>query len=238
MFLISLDWNKPADGVEVVPALEAAPHLAEVIADIPLNLAELDPVEAAWFSFEDDAVIRGKTDSLTPYKIVVSNLEDPYAVRFINARTKDDLAAFIRRFGEPQRLGLTEKPEGAFVKDLASLRADLAQGLELTNTADDDVARTNWASEHLAFTTLRPVFECNEVDQRPRLAFRPETLSDLMFCEVALAHDAGAKLRRCDHCGTAFLIGHLTGRRATAVYCSDRCRVAALRLKNSKPRKG
>ncbi len=234
MLLISLDWAKPADGVEVVPALDAAPHLAEAIADIPLDFEKLDPVEAAWFSLEDDAVIRGKSDRLTPYKISVSNLEDPYAVRFVNARTKDDLAAFIRRFGEPQRSGPTDKAEGEFVKDLAFLRADLTQGLELTNAADDDAARSEWASEHLAFTTLRPVFECNEVDQRPRLAFRPETLSDLMFLEVAFALDAGAKLRRCEHCGTAFLIGHLTGRRSTAVYCSDRCRVAALRAKNSK----
>jgi hypothetical protein len=58
------------------------------------------------------------------------------------------------------------------------------------------------------------------------------SLTNFMKMEIAMAAMHGAKLATCEHCGAVFLTGPLTGRRSHAKYCSDRCRVAAMRARN------
>jgi hypothetical protein len=58
-------------------------------------------------------------------------------------------------------------------------------------------------------------------------------LATFMKMETALAATQGAKLGSCGHCEDVFLTGPLTGRRSHAVYCSSRCRMAAMRLRNA-----
>jgi hypothetical protein len=54
-----------------------------------------------------------------------------------------------------------------------------------------------------------------------------------MLMEVAMivAHDV--RVAECEHCGTVFLTGALTWRRAHARFCSDKCRVAAMRARQA-----
>ncbi|RWL47201.1 MAG: hypothetical protein EOR60_09560 [Mesorhizobium sp.] len=66
-------------------------------------------------------------------------------------------------------------------------------------------------------------------NQTKRMVLRPRSLFDLMCAEVALAADVDAALTSCENCSKLFYTGHLTGRRSTARYCSDRCRAAANR---------
>ena len=58
-------------------------------------------------------------------------------------------------------------------------------------------------------------------------------LTQFMTMEIAMIAMHGAKLGTCEHCGAVFLTGPLTGRRSHAKYCSDRCRVAAMRARNA-----
>ena len=81
--------------------------------------------------------------------------------------------------------------------------------------------------------TFSPRFEKLSGHGRSRLIMRPSSLDDLMIMEGAIAADEGAIAVRCSHCQKLFLIGPLTGRRSHAVYCSDRCRVAAMRVRKA-----
>lgn len=210
MTSISLEWQRPRDGVEIVPLAEAYPILAGSNVD----------------------AIRGRTDRLAPISIRVDDLSDPLSIRLINARTVDDLADFVARFGIVYPGGFNEDMRGESIPTLESFRDDLHEGMSLLNV-DDDAARVAWAAEHLHSSIFIPSLEWDEGQRRQRLVFKPKTLADLMKCEVALAVEAEAKLHRCEWCNSAFLTGHTTGRRATAVYCSDKCRMAALRARNA-----
>jgi hypothetical protein len=209
MISISLDWQRPLDGVEVIPAADADPRI-----------------------LADGEFIRAKTDRRSPRSIRIDDLSSPVSMLLINARTTERLAGFVGAFGVPQPLGYNHDGSGEYVSMLISLRDDLDRGMQLLNN-DDDAARVEWATEHLHQSEFFPSFEWDEGQRRQRLVFKPSTLADLMKCEVALAIEAGAKLHHCERCDAAFLTGHMTGRRASAVYCSDRCRMAALRARNA-----
>lgn len=209
MVSISLDWQCPLDGVEVIPAADAVPHI-----------------------LADGEFIRAKTDRRSPRQIRVDDLSSPVSMLLINARTTERLAGFVGACGIPQPLGYNHDHSGEFVSTLIHFRDDLDEGMQLLNR-DDDAARVEWATEHLHRSEFFPSLEWDERQRRQRLVFKPSTLADLMRCEVALAMEAGAKLHHCERCDSAFLTGHMTGRRASAVYCSDRCRMAALRARNA-----
>lgn len=207
--LISLDWQRPLDGVEVVKASEVLPKL-----------------------LTESLLIRGKTTRTAPLTLRVSSLENPVAIQLANADTLEKLCDFVARFGVPDRLGYNSEEEGVLVDLLEAIRDDVVEGLDLLNR-DDDAARVDWSSRLLEKASLHPALEYSPDDKRQRLALKASGLSDLMLCEVAHAMEAQARLQRCAHCEEAFLTGHLTGRRATATYCSDRCRTAAMRARKS-----
>lgn len=214
MISLSLDWQHPLDGVEIIPAMDAvgAAGSTSILAD--------------------GEYIRCKTDRFSSISFRVSELSSPYAMRLINARTTKDLANFVNGTGIPDPKGYNHDHRGEYVSTLIDLRDDLDDGMHLLNR-NDDAARVAWAAEHLHSSSFYPSFEYDEGQRRQRLVFKPSTLADLMRCEVALAMEVGAKLHHCERCGVGFLTGHMTERRASAVYCSTRCRLAALRARNA-----
>ncbi len=64
---------------------------------------------------------------------------------------------------------------------------------------------------------------------RPVLSLQAGTLYGFMLMETALVVTGGAQIARCQNCQNIFATGSGTGRRNTAKYCSNRCRVAAQR---------
>lgn len=159
-----------------------------------------------------------RTDDVT-YDVV--DLENPMVVRFLNAvRDDDQLAVFLSRFGM-----LTRAPTMR-LEYIKSLQTPFVLALVHNNKAGplDRVKNINY---FLNETSLRPSFE--STGGVSKLVFHPNSLISLMAMEVALAHEAGAVSTSCAHCGTLYLTGPLTGRRSHSVYCSDRCRVAAMR---------
>jgi hypothetical protein len=71
-------------------------------------------------------------------------------------------------------------------------------------------------------TLTSPGHEPPDVEEQERI-----------WLEVRLAAEKGCKLARCANCNDGFLTGPLTGRRSHAKYCSDRCRVAAMRARQA-----
>ncbi len=66
-----------------------------------------------------------------------------------------------------------------------------------------------------------------------RLSLRLRSLYALMLMELAMIVEKGARLASCGHCKVVFLTGPTTGRRSHVRFCSDRCRVAAKRARNT-----
>ncbi|WP_133116155.1 hypothetical protein [Mesorhizobium wenxiniae] len=72
-----------------------------------------------------------------------------------------------------------------------------------------------------------------EATYQSRLSLKAKSLHAFMCMEVAAAAAAEAALGRCENCENRILTGPATGRRSSSKYCSDRCRVAAMRKRQA-----
>src|SRR3569833_1145357 len=68
----------------------------------------------------------------------------------------------------------------------------------------------------------------------PRMVLKARSLMDTMLMECMAVAEHGARFAKCENCGDVFLTGPLTWRRSHARFCSDKCRVAAMRARNAK----
>jgi hypothetical protein len=68
------------------------------------------------------------------------------------------------------------------------------------------------------------------------LAFVPSSLIDFLWLQFALHIVSEAKLLRCEKCGLPFPVGTGTGRRETAKFCSNPCKVASFRKRRAAAR--
>jgi hypothetical protein len=59
----------------------------------------------------------------------------------------------------------------------------------------------------------------------------PASLIQFLWLQFALYAAGDVKLFRCERCGWPFIIGRGTGRRGTAMYCSNACKVRAYKLR-------
>jgi hypothetical protein len=187
-----------------------------------------------------DPVYRYRSDKRTAVRYELINLETPIALAFANARTDADRVAFFSRYGlivRPTKhvwhytqLG----PERDWWPPLSAekvyLEHSLIQALITTIgriDSKDTGAAIVTAENALARVSLTPTLDHRQ--GHPRLAVKVNSLFDFMLMEVALIGVEGARCSSCARCGTMFVTGPKTGRRSSAVYCSDRCRVAAMR---------
>lgn len=183
-----------------------------------------DPIEV------EEGAFLARSDRFEPISFRSSNLEDPLCLRLINCREPEDFQKFINRFGFPQHLGGNDR--SCWVRLIKWDSERLEDLLQLSH-AENSMRRGNLANELLQHTSLHPTFEFSEATNRNSLVIRPGSLSDLMAMEASFALEEGAVLTRCAQCSKAYLTGPLTGRRSHSVYCSDRCRVAAMRVRNA-----
>lgn len=168
---------------------------------------------------------RPSTERTERLSLEVSNLEDPVSLRFVNAGTDEKrIGEFLRRFGPPRR-----SASGAYsITEIANMQADLGSIVKSGNWGPAEKAvRLNAC---LTNTQLRPSVDVTE--SGVRISVHADDLYSLMAMELASAVEVGAALTSCEHCGTHYFTGPLTGRRSHSKFCSDRCRVAAMRERN------
>lgn len=198
---------------------------------IPIHLNWPVPADGAELSQDADGAkilqAASARTKATDYEVV--NLEDPLSIRFVNAKSETELIAFVSRFGFLQIFAST--PNSQHFNYLESVRDEIEELLAMSS--HEAKLWVRHANKLLQNTALHPTFEFSADEGRQRIIFRPSTLEDLMFMECAVALEVGAVLARCEHCGKAFLTGPLTGRRSHAKFCSDRCRVAAMRARKA-----
>ncbi|MFC5384390.1 hypothetical protein ACFPLB_00195 [Aquamicrobium segne] len=209
MIPIHLEWRRPVDGVEL-----------------------LEDALAATLEKPDGKVFASRSDRFEPVAFRVHNLEDPLSIRLVNCNSASDIIDFISRFGFPDHIG--GRGHSYYPELIEWHRENLTDLFSLTSV-DSSERRSEVANEllHETGTTLRPAFEWSEATGRSSLIVRASSLVSLMAMEAAFAVEAGATMTRCAHCHKAYLTGPLTGRRSHSVYCSDRCRVAAMRVRNA-----
>ncbi|MEB3045639.1 hypothetical protein [Rhizobium mulingense] len=174
--------------------------------------------------------LRARSERTDPMIREITDLEDPLVLRLMNCRTDGDFIKFVNRFGSPLRFDDT-------VLSLSLIRG-MADGLRTQALATigkhlSPHERAHFINEAISNVSLRPAYVYSEETGRGRLILEADTLHTFMMMEHLAAHEAGAVATSCEHCDKLFLTGPLTGRRSHAKFCSDRCRVAAMRARNA-----
>jgi|KBSSwiStaDraftv2_1062776.scaffolds.fasta_scaffold34442_3 hypothetical protein len=209
---LSLEWRHWPNGVELVDL----PRRTGPLDDEPDSILDVE-VSSHGRTFR-----RCQSARHYPIRHTVDDLESPVVVHFINAHDDEACAQFLARFGflyEHQ----TDCERDAFLQDQRVLKNLLA--LAGSDQPEEAAKAINKRIRHT--DSLIPV-----LDGR-RLSFALRNLYGLMLREIVMVVEKEARLTKCQHCDKAFLTGPTTGRRSHAAYCSDRCRVAAMRVRNS-----
>ncbi|RUU96661.1 hypothetical protein EOA60_03135 [Mesorhizobium sp. M1A.F.Ca.IN.020.06.1.1] len=153
----------------------------------------------------------------------VSDLSSPLVLNFLNSSsTVEKRANFFAAYGLLEKSVCTDDmvSDALGVLDKAVKVGPLADHPERIAILNDLLSEST--AMHLGFDYLG-------LNQTRRMVIRPRSLFDLMCAEIAMAAEVDAALTSCENCSRLFYTGHLTGRRNTARYCSDRCRAAANR---------
>jgi hypothetical protein len=183
-----------------------------------------DGVELVRPGPNQDGTYLPKTDRVESVTYEANDLTNLIVLHFLNA-SRADGSKFFSRFGMLMKREKTPEWQFANIKDI------LGGALFDVNEADEASRLAKLNQQFLASgTSLQPVMQFK--DGKPQLYLQPSALYHFMLMEVATAAHAGASAAHCEHCHKVFLTGPLTGRRGHAKYCSDRCRVAAMRKRN------
>jgi hypothetical protein len=186
-----------------------------------------DGVELVVPALNGPLIFRDRTDRREPVRLEIQNLENPVVVEFVNARTDAELAEFFLKYGLPD---FTPSNEHLFkLENIHIQQGGLRIGLEKAG-GSSQVDALQTINQHGAIN-LQPIFDLAGEGGAPRMLLKCKSLTEFMLSEIAMVAVHGAKFAECDHCHKVFLTGALTGRRSHSKYCSDRCRVAAMRLR-------
>lgn len=172
-------------------------------------------------------IVRHKSDRREPVTINASRASDSVLLHFINARTDDEFAAFVSRFGLPS------------IADRCTMTAlrEIEQRLSALTVAalsPPTVPRERAINDAIRDVQLTPAVRV--IGNKCALAIlHPATLLQYMLMEIVIASANGADLAACENCTDLFFTGYATGRRNTARFCSDKCR-AAFNRRQAKPK--
>lgn len=225
MLALRLEWSRCVDGVELYDT--GKPHLSEPPEDAP----------EGWLWPQSGLQYRERSKNRVPVVLDALNLENPVILHFVNAKSDADFSAFFARFGFLDRntnmLGkqTDQRNELAYESALnwhRTIRNTMHESL-----GQDAELRSKRLNNLLNAVDLKPSVDMSGEGGRARITLRPATLLQFMCMEAATASINEVSAHSCEHCGKVFFTGALTGRRAHAVYCSDRCRVAAMRKRNA-----
>jgi hypothetical protein len=214
MYGLSLRTERCPDGVE--------------LRDYGGKITETSRSRGKWFLY--------RTERRELLQLEIQNLESPVVVQFVNARDDVSLVKFFSKYGlllEPDLRGGEDR--GHYLT-FTGCRDELRKVLAEVG-GPNHVDALNAINEEIEFQgniELNPMFDLAGENGRPRMLLRAHTLHVFMFMEAAMVAMNGARVFTCEYCGDIFLIGPLTGRRSHSRFCSDRCRVAAMRARNAK----
>jgi hypothetical protein len=173
-----------------------------------------------------------RTERREPLQLEIQDLENPIIVQFVNARDEKDLSDFFSKYGLLER---ALDSRGIDYGEAIYIQNDFRELLEKVG-GPSQVDALRAINEHVEFfghNFLDPAFELAGQAGAPRMLLNCFEPRAFMTMEAGMIATHGARVIHCEHCNNIFLIGPLTGRRSHARFCSDRCRVAAMRSRNA-----
>ena len=143
------------------------------------------------------------------------------------AATEEGALDFVNKFGAIG--GIREiRQRNEEVQTFLESHAQLRQAIHAADTHDwtilVELYNTNTFGRGQLISRLR-----HQRGGTVALVFVPTNLIQFLWLQFALHVSSDAKLLRCERCGVPFRVGTGTGRRETAKYCSNACKVAAFR---------
>jgi hypothetical protein len=183
-----------------------------------------------------------RTERREPLRVELRNLEAPAVLQFVNARDDGAISRFLSKYG-----WLSEEenpryaPYGSEYELVSTSQKQFRLWLTSAGAGNPVEAVRGLLGEHyyegidfpgLGKIELEPTFHLPAEGGPPQMLLNCSDLTNFMKMEIAMVAMHGVKLATCEQCHDFFLTGPLTGRRSHAKYCSDRCRVAALRARN------
>jgi hypothetical protein len=178
-----------------------------------------------------DGFFRPLSERREPVHVVTADLDDPVVLQFVNARDEDALVQFMSKYSAGDLYTQEDPPQTMFAPRLGATKiADMRDYLrrKLASTGSSDQVEALVALSEPRIET-KATFHLR--DGKAQMLLRCHHLLDFMRMEVATIAVEGAKLVTCGYCGNYFPTGPATSRRTDAQYCSDKCRVAAMRAR-------
>jgi hypothetical protein len=174
-------------------------------------------------------VFRYRTKRRESERFEFTDLESPIVVAFVNATDDERRQRFFSMCGltipdhqvDRESVLLSQRQFRHLLSRAGG--ADAAAAMEAVNA---NIAK------HIAFA-LQPTVHLAGQSGMPRLLLRSTSLLGFMVMETAMVVAHRARLASCEKCDTVFLTGPLTSRRSHARFCSDKCRVAAMRARKA-----
>jgi len=233
MELIEFQWARCLDGYEVIQSRSVSVEGGRMIA-----VAHQEPGELV------SGVIVAKSERFEVFRPT----EIPALFRrFADVpASAEGMRAFADKFGlleggDREILVRANAVEGMLVQ-----RAAICRAIDLFEAGDSMEVLANFNNEGWGRLRIELRFDPSGglrllpptetyLNQYQRVAYKltavlvPASLIQFLWLQFALHAQSDAKLWRCEHCGDPFTVGSGTGRRETAKFCSNACKVAAFR---------
>jgi hypothetical protein len=123
-----------------------------------------------------------------------------------------------------------DKPifESSAVSDFLFQQRIMRRALDLFERGDCSELVNQWNSSQQGLALVRTELRVGP-EGRVEMVFVPPDLVRAMWFQFAQFACSQAQLFRCERCNEPFIVGAGTGRRKTAKYCSNACKVAAFK---------
>jgi hypothetical protein len=210
-FLIDFEWQKSRDGYRIVPCRplkSGEPRPPHRLAD-----PRLDRIEP----------VGGELMRLRP----LDRADDLFRV-FARVRTQEGLIEFFNTFGPLDELS----PGGAGeeVEHVLRVAEQFREAIDLHFNRPRQVP--SYVAERLSWFPLQ--FKFVPTPRRgPWFKLVPTSLRSALWIQLAQQLASGVRFQTCSFCHEIFLVGHGSGKRLDAKFCSDEHRVRHNSLKRS-----
>jgi hypothetical protein len=121
-------------------------------------------------------------------------------------------------------------PQWEHEEELLRHHAKMRGALYLFEKGDSSQLIKRWNKEQQSLALIRAELR-TDPDGKLRMVFVPPDLIRAMWLQFAQHAGSAERLFRCQRCNEPFTVGPGTGRRGTAMYCSNACKVVVFQAR-------